>query len=175
MLTVLKALHQHLIIRLAFYLTVVVLILGGHLTFKTHQVVEEIRSKKALLHARQNIQLNFEEVLELYTRQYNKVHGELEEMRPEKTSIIEVVEKIESLSLEKEIEMKIKNIEVDSESFIRYNVVFEGSAEQLEFFMNLLNTEVPFHEIRGIAAKAVNNFTLALRSTYNITFDIFTK
>lgn len=175
----LRLFSQNVLIRIATYLTLISIVafvvVTGRLTILTAQMQE----RRAVLSDRQNIQLNFEEVLDLYSRQYETLSTGLDQLRPPEDDVVYLLDDIESLGRELGIGIKIKNLGVqviqDQSKVVRYEVAFTGNKVQLESFLERLDSLPTFIEVQSINIEQVEEQNLKDLSGFKVIFDIFVK
>ncbi|MBU2524807.1 hypothetical protein KKG71_06470 [Patescibacteria group bacterium] len=171
--------RQNLVMRIAMYMTSISIMFMIVALFMINSTTEEIRKRRAILNARQNIQLNFEEVLELYSREYQNIKVNLDLLRPDFEEIIGSLELLELESKKLGFEIDINNIQLDSGGadydFVRYKVSFGGTRGQLDQFLGMLGDLPPYTEIQDISAQASTELGFSYLANYQIVFDIFLK
>lgn len=173
--------RQNLFVRLAgsiSLLAIIVLIIGF---WDLHTITTGLQEKRALLNERGNIQLNFEQVLDLYQREYNELDASLSQLIPETTTVITILDELDrkgkGLGLDPELSsLPLTEDQTSSINFIRYQVVFEGNTEQLLSYIKLLEELPVYTEIQTInSGIADKDFSFSQIARHQIVFDLFTK
>lgn len=174
-----KLFSQNILIRIATYTTVVsvglfILAIGRLDTFTT-----QMQEKRAVLSDRQNIQLNFEEVLELYSRQYETLSSSLDQLRPPEDDVVYLLDDIEQVGQEVGIGIKIKNLGTqmiqEQNKVVRYELSFTGNKAQLESFLEKLDNLKTFIEVQSVNIEQVDEQHIGDLASFQVIFDIFVK
>lgn len=174
-----EPIKQNIIVRIALYIAIIALVVSGYSFFTIKETVSEIKQRRAVLDSRQNLQLNFEEVLDLYARQYDKVNTNITELLLKKENLITYLDTLEAKSKELDITIKIQNIPVAEGAsiapFVRYRISFESDNTTLLKFIQMLKDTFPFIEIQDISTRKIPNYDFLLLAGQDVTVDIFIK
>lgn len=168
-----------LLFRFAVYMTVVSVFVVIFSTLYINNVVEESRRKRAMLDSRQNIQLNFEQVLSFYSNEYSILRDSLDTIIPSTDDIVILLENIERSSINMGLDPEIKNIEVDTNEsevkFVRYLISFDGNKDQLLKFIDMLMNLKVYTEVQSINSIQIDEFDFNQLSKHEVVFDIFIR
>lgn len=171
---VIKLISQNTIMQIALIFLSLSLIVFVYSAHRLSEVVPGIQEKRATLHNQQNIQLNFEEVLEAYNRQYDDLSVKLVQFRPDLDEIVSLLNSLESkaggIGLSLDIESLSKSEEMDN---IRYNVSFVANYNQFHQFQDILAKLPSLIQVEGIYISAEQDFKLKELANYSIIFDVF--
>lgn len=141
--------------------------------------VDRIRERRAILDSRQNIQLNFEEVLSFYSEEYGGLRANLDEILPSEENIAPILQSIETRSktigINAEIRYTPTEIPANTINFIRYRVSFEGNKTQLLSFIELLNNLPVYTEVLSIDSISIDEFEFDQIAKHEVFFDIFIR
>lgn len=174
----LNLIKQSFLLRLSLALTLITIIFFIAGIFIIIPVTKESQTKRAILNSRENIQLNFEQVLELYTREYETLRIELDKLLPPKENIIEIIEVIENEGVKLGIKPNINNIPTDEPTktnIIRYLITFSGNSDQLTNYIDHLNKLNFYIEIQKISSTEVDKFSFDKIANHQIVLDVFTR
>jgi len=172
---VLKLISQNIIMRIALLFLILSLFTFSYAFIELDNLTSNIQEKRATLNNRQNIQLNFEEVLESYNRQYSELNNKLIKFRPDLDQIVVLLNMLESESKTIGLSIEIESLSQETKDYIRYSVSFTANNTQLYSFLEVLNNLPTFIQIEDIHIASVQDFEMKELADYGIIFDIFTK
>lgn len=143
-------------------------------------MIEKIRVQRAILSSRQNIQLNFEQVLSLYSNEYEKRQNKLEKIRPEKDNIVQVLDNMEKKAEAMNLKLNFQNLPEKTEpaaefASLRYRIGFTADKETFLRFLNLLPKLPVYSEIRDLQVEAKTKKTIEEEADYVLVIDFFVK
>jgi Tfp pilus assembly protein PilO len=142
-------------------------------------LTSQMQERRAVLHDRQNIQLNFEEVLSLYSRQYETLSTGLDQLRPPQDDVVYLLDDIEAIGRELGLGIKIRligpQLSEDSSTAVRYEVSFAGNKAQLDAYLARMDDLPTFIEVQSINIEQVESLNLKELAGFKVIFDIFVK
>jgi len=172
---VLKLISQNIIMRIALLFLILSLFVFSYAVVELDSLTTRVQEKRATLNNRQNIQLNFEEVLESYNRQYTELNNKLVKFRPDLDQIVVLLNTLEAESKAIGLSIEIESLSQEEKDYIRYRVSFTANNEQLFSFLEVLNKLPSFIQIEDVFIASVQDFEMRELANYGIVFDIFIK
>lgn len=170
---------QSFVLRLSLILTFIASLFFITSIIIIKPITAESQEKRAILNSRENIQLNFEQVLDLYTREYKTLREDLNKLLPPKDNIIEIINIIETAGTKIGIKTKINNIPIPLEdpnsSKIRYLISFSSNNEQLISYLNELNQLDFYVEVQKVSSIKITEFTFDKLANHQVVIDVFTR
>lgn len=171
--------NRSLLFRISLILTLTTIAFFVIGLFYMSSVVEQVRQKRAMLESRQNIQLNFEEVLAFYSREYTELRKELDSLIPVDTEIVAILEQIELKSKALGLAIKINNVKTEEVKtaikFVRYRLSFDGNNTQLLAVLDILNDLPVYVEVQNINSAKIDDLDFVSLAQHEIIFDIFVR
>lgn len=143
-------------------------------------MIEKIRVQRAILASRQNIQLNFEQVLSLYANEYEKRQSKLEKIRPEKDNIVQILDSLEEKAHTIGLKLNFQNLPEKTEpvaefASLRYRIGFTADKETFLRFLDLLAKLPVYSEIRDLQVEAKAKKAIETEADYVLVTDFFIK
>lgn len=165
--------------RASLYVGLVTIMLFIIALLGINATVQKIRQKQAFLDSRQNIQLNFEQILAFYAEEYGGLRTSLDTIIPTTDDLVNILEIIEAKANLLGLQIETNNLAVDTKKtpvpFVRYRLTFEGNTSQLLSLLATLNSLPVYVEIQSIRSVAIEEFTFSQLSKHEIIYDIFIR